>query len=159
MAAVNFPNSPVDGDTFTYEGKTFTWDNTNSIWVRNPAGPIPVIVVEVTAAPVISGVITAAELTEVVLTIDNYDATAIYIPAISGGSFVRSTNTITWTLPAVTADEIYSLLIYASKAGVGISSTTQYDILVTNEFINTQADTSIIIGAFGPDSSSIDWEF
>ncbi len=37
MAAVNFPNSPVDGDTFTYEGKTFTWDNTNSIWVRNPA--------------------------------------------------------------------------------------------------------------------------
>jgi formylmethanofuran dehydrogenase subunit A len=157
MAAVNFPNSPVDGDTFTYEGKTFTWDNTKSIWVRNPAGPIPVI--EVTAAPVISGVITAAELTEVVLTIDNDDATAIYIPATSGGSFVRSTNTITWTLPAVTADEIYSLLIYASKAGVGISSTTQYDILVTNEFINTQADTSIIIGAFGPDSSSIDWEF
>ena len=41
MAAVNFPNSPVDGDTFTYEGKTFTWDNINSIWVRNPAGPIP----------------------------------------------------------------------------------------------------------------------
>tara|TARA_B110000977_G_scaffold100890_1_gene132322 strand:- start:334 stop:621 length:288 start_codon:yes stop_codon:yes gene_type:complete len=40
MAAVNFPNSPVDGDTFTYEGKTFTWDNTNSIWVRNPAGPV-----------------------------------------------------------------------------------------------------------------------
>jgi len=41
MAAVNFPNSPVDGDTFTYEGKTFTWDNTNSIWARTPAGPIP----------------------------------------------------------------------------------------------------------------------
>ena len=41
MAAVNFPNSPVDGDTFTYEGKTFTWDNTNSIWFRNPAGAGP----------------------------------------------------------------------------------------------------------------------
>jgi hypothetical protein len=41
MAAVNFPNSPVDGDTFTYEGKTFTWDNTNSTWVRNPSGPDP----------------------------------------------------------------------------------------------------------------------
>ncbi len=40
MAAVNFPNSPVDGDTFTYEGKTFTWDNTNSIWVRNPTSGV-----------------------------------------------------------------------------------------------------------------------
>jgi hypothetical protein len=37
MAVVNFPISPVDGDTFVSEGKNFTWDNTNSIWVRTPA--------------------------------------------------------------------------------------------------------------------------
>lgn len=41
MAAVNFPNSPDDGEIFTYEGKSFTWNATNSIWIRNPAGPIP----------------------------------------------------------------------------------------------------------------------
>ena len=157
MASVNFPNSPADGETFTYEGKSFTWNATNSIWIRNPAGPIPVI--PTVDTPIISGVNTAAELTEAVLTISNYDATAIYIASTSGGSFVRSGDTITWTLPAVTEDTLYSLLIYSLKSGIGNSITAQHDILVTDEFINTFADTSIIIGSFGTDSSSIDWEF
>jgi hypothetical protein len=34
MAVVNFPNSPADGETFTYEGKTFEWSATDSIWIR-----------------------------------------------------------------------------------------------------------------------------
>lgn len=40
MAAVNFPNSPADGETFTYEGKTFQWSAANGIWVRKPNGPV-----------------------------------------------------------------------------------------------------------------------
>jgi hypothetical protein len=52
MAAVNFPVSPVDGETFTYEGKTFTWDNIESIWVRTPSAvgipgaPIPSVLTD-----------------------------------------------------------------------------------------------------------------
>lgn len=41
MAAVNFPNSPTDGQTFTHEGKTYTWSASSSIWERKPNGPIP----------------------------------------------------------------------------------------------------------------------
>ena len=40
MAAVNFPNSPTDGETFTYEGKTFQWSAANGIWVSKPNGPV-----------------------------------------------------------------------------------------------------------------------
>lgn len=157
MAAVNFPNSPVDGDTFTYEGKTFEWSASNGIWVRKPNGPIPEIIT--VDAPVISGVNTAPELSVISLTISNYDLAAIYIVSVTGGSFVRSTDTITWTLPIADGqDEIHTLLIYASKSGVGMSPVTQHEVLVTDEFLNVQADTSIIIGNFGLESTHTDWE-
>ena len=41
MAAINFPSSPADGETFTYSGKTFQWSATDGIWIRIPNGPIP----------------------------------------------------------------------------------------------------------------------
>ena len=35
MAAFNFPNSPSNGDTYTANGVTFTWNGT--IWQRTSA--------------------------------------------------------------------------------------------------------------------------
>jgi hypothetical protein len=52
MAAVNFPVSPVDGETFTYEVKTFTWNNIKSIWVRTPTSGV------VSGSPTIPSVLT-----------------------------------------------------------------------------------------------------
>ena len=157
MAAINFPSSPADGETFTYSGKTFEWSVADGIWVRKPNGPIPVIAT--LDAPVISGVNTAPELSVISLTISNYDSTAIYIVSVTGGSFVRSADTITWTLPATdNQDEIHTLLIYSSKASIGISPITQHEVVVTEEVLNFQADTSIIIGNFGLESTHTDWE-
>ena len=159
MAAVNCPNSPTDGETFTYEGKTFQWSAANGIWVRRPNGPIPDIVTVDT--PVLSGgVSTINELETTTITISNYDLLATYYVSVTGGTFVRTEDSISWTLPAAdNADITHSIYIYAALPGAGISSTAQYDILVSDVVINLQADTAIIIGVFGTDSSSIDWEF
>jgi len=159
MASINFPSSPADGDTFTYSGKTFEWSAANGIWFRRPNGPIPAIVAVDT--PVLSGeVSTINELETTTITISNYDPLATYYVSVTGGTFVRTEDSISWTLPAAdNADITHSIYIYATLPGAGISSTAQYDILVSDVVINLQADTAIIIGVFGTDSSSIDWEF
>ena len=158
MASINFPNSPLDGDTFTYSGKTFEWSTANGIWVRRPNGPIPIIATLDT--PVLSGVSTINELETTTITISNYDPLATYYISVSGGTFVRTGDSISWTLPAAdNADITHSIYIYAALPGAGISLTAQHDILVSDVVINLLADTSIIIGVFGTDSSSIDWEF
>lgn len=36
MAAINFPNSPSDGDTHTVGNTTWTWSNTASAWEARP---------------------------------------------------------------------------------------------------------------------------
>ena len=157
MAAINFPSSPADGETFTYSGKTYEWSALNGIWARKPNGPIPEIAT--VDAPVISGVNTAPELSIVNLTISNYDSAAVYVVSVTGGDVTRTADSITWSLPIANGqDEIHSLLIYASKAGIGVSPTQTYQVLVTNAFLNVQADTSIIIGNFGLESTYTDWE-
>ena len=36
--ALNFPNSPSDGDTYTYDGITYEWNDSKKRWqkLRNP---------------------------------------------------------------------------------------------------------------------------
>lgn len=157
MAAINFPSSPADGETFTYSGKTFEWSAANGIWFRKPNGPLQVLVEE----PTLSGVTTANELSDVVLTISNYNNTlppALYSISVTGGSFIRVDDTITWTLPSVLGDTIHSLYIYATIPSSGISTALKYDLLVSEVVLNLETDTSIIISDFSTDSSSINWD-
>ena len=157
MAAINFPSSPADGETFTYSGKTFEWSAANGIWFRKPNGPLQILVEE----PTLSGVTTANELSDVVLTISNYNNTlppALYSISVTGGSFVRVDDTITWTLPSVLGDTTHSLYIYATIPSSGISTTLKYDLLVSEVVLNLETDTSIIISDFSTDSSSINWD-
>ena len=158
MASINFPSSPADGDTFTYSGKTFEWSAANGIWFRRPNGPIPIIATVDT--PVLSGeVSTINELETTTITISNYDPLATYYVSVSGGTFVRTEDSISWTLPpADNADITHSIYIYASLPGIGFSLTAQYDILVSDVVINLQADTAIIIGVFDTESTYTNWE-
>ena len=157
MATINFPSSPADGETFTYSGKTFEWSAANGIWFRKPNGPLQILVEE----PTLSGVTTANELSDVVLTISNYNNTlppALYSISVTGGSFARVDDTITWTLPSVLGDTTHSLYIYATIPSSGISTTLKYDLLVSEVVLNLETDTSIIISDFSTDSSSINWD-
>mgnify|MGYP001272559265 CR=1 FL=1 len=36
--ALNFPNSPSDGDTYTYNGLTFTWNDSKKRWQKDTSG-------------------------------------------------------------------------------------------------------------------------
>ena len=37
MAAFDFPSNPNNGDTYTANGVTFVYDNSNGAWKKNPA--------------------------------------------------------------------------------------------------------------------------
>jgi hypothetical protein len=76
-----------------------------------------------------------------IVTITNYDNAALsYNINVSGGSFVRVADTITWTLPAVESDTNYT--ISASVTTVDrTSSTTIKTVLVIN--IPLVVDTAI----------------
>ena len=37
MAAFDFPSNPSNGDTYTANGVTFVYDNSNGAWKKNPA--------------------------------------------------------------------------------------------------------------------------
>lgn len=94
-----------------------------------------------TIAPTLSGNSSGNETTNLIVTITNYDNSALsYNINVSGGSFVRVADTITWTLPAVESDTNYT--ISASVTTVdGTSSTTIKTVLVIN--IPLVADTAI----------------
>jgi hypothetical protein len=32
MTAINFPSDPVDGDSFTAGGRSWTWNETSGVW-------------------------------------------------------------------------------------------------------------------------------
>ena len=37
MAAFNFPNSPSNGDSYTANGVTFTYNSSSTAWIRSSA--------------------------------------------------------------------------------------------------------------------------
>ena len=36
--ALNFPNSPSDGDTYTYDGITYEWNDSKKRWQKQSSG-------------------------------------------------------------------------------------------------------------------------
>lgn len=67
--------------------------------------------------PILSGVSEADKETDIIITIDNYLADSTYTISITGGTTIRSGNTITWTLPSVTSDTNHTLSVSAIDSG------------------------------------------
>src|SRR6056297_501203 len=79
----------------------------------------------ITNAPVLSGPSSASELNDVIIVIDNYNATNTYDVTVPAGSVTRNTNTITWTLPDVSYDYTYAISVSAQEPGKNANITTK----------------------------------
>ena len=82
-------------------------------------------------APVLSGVSSALELTNVIITITNYDAGGTtYDVSVPAGSFDRVGDTITWTLPDISSPVTYEISVTATQSGGYIGNTTRHSVYV-----------------------------
>lgn len=116
-----------DGRCFFYEkfGSTFQWDEPNNTW-RLVLGHYQL------ETPVLSGPSIADEGEDVDIIITNYDPNVTYSISVSGGSYTRSGDTITWTLPMVSSDTNGTIEVYASKPDYWDSETGSHNLTVRN---------------------------
>lgn len=96
-----------------------------------------------TAAPILTGVSSANELTNIDITISNYDAGATYTITVGIGSFVRNSGVITWTLPDVVSTGNYIITCKATKNGAD-SPVTSKTVSIVNVPIEADAAASIV---------------
>jgi hypothetical protein len=86
-----------------------------------------------TATPTLSGNTSAPEGSQLVVTITNYSATATYTVNVESGSYVRTGDTITWTLPAFTGvDDVHNLTVEAQENGDLPSELATLTVTVTD---------------------------
>jgi hypothetical protein len=107
--------------------------------------------------PILSGVNSANELTDVTITIDNYTASGIYTISVTGGSFTRVGDTITWTLPEVTADTVYTITAWVSEVGKLSSQVGSKGVNVVNIPL-IDDDTIQVVDIFNDLSSNTGFE-
>jgi hypothetical protein len=41
MTAINFPDTPSDGDSFSAGGRSWTWNDANNVWESTSEEPLP----------------------------------------------------------------------------------------------------------------------
>lgn len=99
-------------------------------------------IVATTNAPTLSGPSTEIEGRDITVTITDWNANITYKGKVSGGSAFILGDTITWTLPTVSADEYATLNLTAQASGQNASVPAIFTILVDN--YATQADTTIL---------------
>lgn len=114
----------------------------SSIWGSTTETTVSYLV----KTPVLLGDTSGVEVSDHIITIDNYDSSLTYSIATSGGSYQRTGNTITWSLPEVTQDTTHQINVYASNAYGENSSTTSLNVTVLN--IPTVSDDSVIINTY-----------
>ena len=94
-----------------------------------------------TTAPVLSGVSSGNEGSTVQIKIANYDVDAIsYTITVTGGSYRRTDNVISWTLPAVETDTNHTMGVLVTT-GFGPSAMTNKTVQVLN--VPIVADTAV----------------
>jgi hypothetical protein len=104
----------------------------------------------VTSSVYLSGPTVGNEGTDIQLAIQGWTLGDSYAITVSGGSYVRNTDLITWTLPSVVNDTMHNMTIQVN----GGSSYT-HDVYVIN--IPTTTDTSISLTDFSVNSSNNGW--
>jgi len=94
----------------------------------------------ITETPVLSGLGTVVESTDLIVTISNYDANATYFIATSSGTMTRVGATITITAGGVAADEPgHTLTVGAARDGFLVSPNAVHGFTVTNR-VEQEAD-------------------
>lgn len=84
------------------------------------------------APPTLSGVSSANELSTIDITITNYDAGAIsYNISVGAGSYIRTDDVISWTLPEVTVDTSYNIVVGVTTSE-GTSDNVTKSVTVLN---------------------------
>ena len=92
--------------------------------------------------PVLSGPSSANEMAVINITIDNYDVANTYVISVTDGSYLRTTNTIAWTLPSVVADIQATMTVYATVMGMNSGNAVKV-VDVLN--IPIVADSAIVV--------------
>ncbi len=94
-----------------------------------------------TTTPTLSGVSEGVEGSSIVVTISNYSATATYTVSVEAGSFTRTDDKITWTLPVFTGiDDIHNLTIKALETGKVDSDIVTHTVTV----LDIESDQTIL---------------
>lgn len=107
----------------------------------------------VVTTPTLSGVTSANGNTTITVTITNYNAANAYNVAATGGTFTRSGATISWTLPAVSANTIHYLYVQATNSGNSSTLATH----TVNVLTNLVADTSFSVTNFAVNTLNSGW--
>ena len=92
-----------------------------------------------TIAPILTGDTSGYEGDNVTITISNYSASNTYTVTVEDGTFVRTNDTIVWTLPEVTTTIDKDLTVTAEELGKQPNTTT-YIVNV----VNVIGDTAIV---------------
>lgn len=101
----------------------------------------------------ISGPDTANEGEDVILTISGYNSGATYSVQVTDGSFIRSADQITWSLPLVSQNK--SVFVQVEESSASGTVAVSYEIQVFN--IPTISDDSISTTDFSVNSFNDGW--
>ena len=104
--------------------------------------------------PVLSGSSTAVGGSSTAVTISNYNASHIYTISVTGGTFTRSSGTITWLLPSPSNTTTYYMTVFATENSIRSADAT-WDISVSSASLT--ADAGITISDFSSNSSTTGW--
>jgi len=86
---------------------------------------------QTSTAPVLSGDSNATELTDIDITITNYDPTTTYTVDVPVGSTIRSGAVITWSLPDVGEDWTYQIAVTGKEVGKS-PNTTGHNVTIAD---------------------------
>jgi hypothetical protein len=88
----------------------------------------------------------------ITVTIGNYNASYSYIVAVDSGSYSRSANVVSWTLPVVTSNTFSNMTVQAGYTGqVSLANTTTVSANIST------VGTPISITDFSTYSSNYGW--
>ena len=146
----------ADG-TITWSLPDVSGDTTHHITVyatapgllKSDNATLPITVLWIpTVNPVLSGPSSANEGVTISIIISNYDAEAsAYNITVTGGTFSRSADVISWTMPDVTVDTSYRMGVSVTIPE-GSSAVVNKDVLCVN--VPIEADDSIVVTFYEP---------
>ena len=132
------PQLPTMFDRRCYindEGMEFYWDEPNNTWrIREPYLTTP--------DPEFSGPNIADEDTNVNITITNYDTETSYNINVSHGTYSRSGDTITWSLPEVDSDTPATMYVSAREINKFVSNVVEFDLTIRD--VPVTADQTLL---------------
>jgi len=129
---VNIVTSDGDG-TFTYTPQTGVYSSLH--WAAEAGAGTPT-----TFTPILSGNATGTALTDLVVTVDNWNSDQLLTISVDEGSYVDNDDgTITWTLGAV--EQTDTMSVQSTEPSMLISAIATHDVDVTEA---PEADQTIL---------------